>query len=140
MCILTIFKVWFICKRVMLPLKIKNLQFAGYAKSGSFLIGWTVASLGAVTLGASMSAHAIASFAQAMVASSYSEGDLSRVKEVTFLVLKDAEVLAIARSGILVIRWQVLLGLPFLRFVRITTISSKLVSALLAKTVRTYQR
>ncbi|RZC57257.1 hypothetical protein C5167_004560 [Papaver somniferum] len=150
--IIAILKIWFISKRVvLLPLKIENLQFAGYAKSGGFLFGRTVASLGAVTLGASMAAHqapihmaahqicyqvwlavslladAIASSAQAMIASSYSEGDFSRVKEITFLVLKtglvmglaltiilgasfdkiallftkDAEVLAIARSGIL---------------------------------------
>ncbi|KAI3873488.1 hypothetical protein MKW98_008140 [Papaver atlanticum] len=150
--IIAILKIWFISKRVvLLPLKIENLQFAGYAKSGGFLFGRTVASLGAVTLGASMAARqapihmaahqicyqvwlavslladAIASSAQAMIASSYSEGDFSRVKEITFLVLKtglvmglaltiilgasfdkiallftkDAEVLAIARSGIL---------------------------------------
>lgn len=42
---------------MLLPLKIENLQFAGYAKSGSFFIGRTVASLGAVTLGASMAAR-----------------------------------------------------------------------------------
>ncbi|KAI3923812.1 hypothetical protein MKW92_051825 [Papaver armeniacum] len=150
--IIAILKIWFISKRVvLLPLKIENLQFAGYAKSGGFLFGGTVASLGAVTLGASMAARqapihmaahqicyqvwlavslladAIASSAQAMIASSYSEGDFSRVKEITFLVLKtglvmglaltiilgasfdkiallftkDAEVLAVARSGIL---------------------------------------
>ncbi|KAI3920227.1 hypothetical protein MKX01_017884 [Papaver californicum] len=150
--IIAILKVWFISKRViLLPLKTENLQFAGYAKSGGFLFGRTVASLWAVTLGASMAARqapihmaahqicyqvwlavslladAIASSAQAMIASSYSEGDFSRVKETTFLVLKtglvmglaltiilgasfdkiallfttDAEVLAIARSGIL---------------------------------------
>ncbi|KAI3892846.1 hypothetical protein MKW92_036923 [Papaver armeniacum] len=150
--IIAILKIWFISKRVvLLPLKIENLQFAGYAKSGGFLFGRTVASLGAVTLGASMAARqapihmaahqicyqvwlavslladAIASSAQAMIASSYSEGDFSRVKEITFLVLKtglvmglaltiilgasfdkiallftnDAEVLAVARSGIL---------------------------------------
>ncbi|KAI3843090.1 hypothetical protein MKX03_018345 [Papaver bracteatum] len=150
--VIAILKIWFISKRVALfPLKIENLQFAGYAKSGGFLFWRTVASLGAVTLGASMAARqapihmaahqicyqvwlavslladAIASSAQAMIASSYSEGDFSRVKEITFLVLKtglvmglaltiilgasfdkiallftkDADVLAIARSGIL---------------------------------------
>ncbi|XP_026409891.1 protein DETOXIFICATION 45, chloroplastic-like [Papaver somniferum] len=150
--IVAILKIWFISKRVvLLPLKMENLQFAGYAKSVGFLFGRTVGSLGAVILGASMAARqapihmaahqicyqvwlavslladAIASSAQAMIASSYSEGDFGRVKEITFLVLKtglvmglaltiilgasfdkiallstnDAEVLAIARSGIL---------------------------------------
>ncbi|RZC57255.1 hypothetical protein C5167_004558 [Papaver somniferum] len=42
---------------MLLPLKIENLQFAGYAKSGSFLSGRTVASLGAVTFGASLAAR-----------------------------------------------------------------------------------
>ncbi|KAI3899104.1 hypothetical protein MKW92_021741 [Papaver armeniacum] len=111
--VIAILKIWFIGKRVVLfPLKIENLQFAGYAKSGGFLFGRTVASLGAVTLGASMAAcqasihmaahqicyqvwlavsllaDVIASSAQAMIASSYSEGDFSRVKEITFLILK----------------------------------------------------
>ncbi|KAI3899103.1 hypothetical protein MKW92_021740, partial [Papaver armeniacum] len=111
--VIAILKIWFISKRVVLfPLKIENLQFAGYAKSGGFLFGRTVASLGAVTLGASMAAcqasihmaahqicyqvwlavsllaDVIASSAQAMIASSYSEGDFSRVKEITFLILK----------------------------------------------------
>ncbi|RZC72634.1 hypothetical protein C5167_048114 [Papaver somniferum] len=131
--------------------------FRGFmdTKTPLFCVGkrllMTVGSLGAVILGASMAARqapihmaahqicyqvwlavslladAIASSAQAMIASSYSEGDFGRVKEITFLVLKtglvmglaltiilgasfdkiallstnDAEVLAIARSGIL---------------------------------------
>ncbi|KAI3947765.1 hypothetical protein MKX01_034430 [Papaver californicum] len=150
--ITTILLIWFLSKRViLLPPKMENLQFGGYVKSGGFLMGRTLAVLGSVTLGTSMAARqgplrmaahqicfqvwlavslladALSSSAQAMIASSYSEGDYSRVKEITILVLKiglfsglaltiilgasfgkiatlftnDAEVLTIARSGIL---------------------------------------
>ncbi|XP_026394647.1 protein DETOXIFICATION 45, chloroplastic-like isoform X3 [Papaver somniferum] len=150
--ITTILLIWILSKKViLLPPKMENLQFGGYVKSGGFLMGRTLAVLGSVTLGTSMAARqgplrmaahqicfqvwlavslladALASSAQAMIASSYSEGDYSRVKEITILVLKtglfsglaltiilgasfgkiatlftsDAEVLAIARSGIL---------------------------------------
>lgn len=39
-----------------------------------------------VRLAVSLLADAIASFAQALIASSYSEGDFSRVKEIVFLI------------------------------------------------------
>ncbi|KAI3892850.1 hypothetical protein MKW92_036927 [Papaver armeniacum] len=130
-CIIAILKVWFISKRVILlpvlPLKIENLQFAGYTKSGGFLFGRTVASLGAVMLGASMAArqspiHMAGSFIylgyackfllRRRLQHSFQTGlamglTLTVVlgasfDKVALLFTKDAEVLAITRSGILV--------------------------------------
>lgn len=111
--------------------------------SGSFLSGRTVASLGAVTFGASLAArqspiHVAGSLSNMLpsvfgsispcrchcfISSGYGckfllRRWLQQSERNNISRLKDAEVLVIAQSGILVIRWQVLLGLPFVRFVR----------------------
>ncbi|KAJ4966575.1 hypothetical protein NE237_018424 [Protea cynaroides] len=150
--VVTILMIWSLNKRaVLLPPKMKNLHFGVYIKSGGFLIGRTLAVLMTMTLGTSMAvrqgplamaAHqiclqvwlavslltdALAASGQALIASSFSKGDYSRVKEITHFILKlgvftgislglilgasfgslatlftkDMEVLGIVRSGIL---------------------------------------
>lgn len=129
----------------------KDLHFGGKLKSGGFLLGRTLAAVATVTLSTSMAARqgpiamaahqiclqvwlssslladAQASAGQALIASSFSQGNYSRVKEITYYALKtglitgvslaiilglsfstlatlftnDAEVLRIVRSGVL---------------------------------------
>ncbi|KAF9608634.1 hypothetical protein IFM89_010119 [Coptis chinensis] len=111
--IVTFLMIWSLNKRaILLPPKMENLHFGGYLKSGGFLIGRTLAILVTMTLGTSMAARqgplamaahqiclqvwlavslltdALASSGQAMIASSFSKGDYSTVKEITFLLLK----------------------------------------------------
>ncbi|XP_043711252.1 protein DETOXIFICATION 45, chloroplastic isoform X2 [Telopea speciosissima] len=150
--IVTILMIWNLNKRaVLLPPKMKNLHFGVYLKSGGFLLGRTLACLVTMTLGTSMAvrqgplamaAHqiclqvwlavslltdALATSGQALIASSFSKGDYSTVKEITRFVLKvgvfmgislalilgasfgslatlftkDVEVLGIVRTGVL---------------------------------------
>ncbi|KAI3873490.1 hypothetical protein MKW98_008142 [Papaver atlanticum] len=118
---------------MLLPLKIENLQFAGYAKSGGFLYGRTVASLGVVTLGASMAARQspihmtswnlmyyccsvndrlwlqvptqkVTSAKQVRTSYGFALTVIlgASFDKIAMLFAKDAEVLAITRSGILV--------------------------------------
>lgn len=150
--IVTVSMIWHLNKRaVLLPPKLKNLQFGGYIKSGGFLLGRTLAVLVTVTLGTSMAARqgpvamaahqiclqvwlavslltdALAASGQTLIASSLSKGDYRTLREVTNFVLKlglltgvslaailgvsfgslatlftkDAEVLAVVRTGVL---------------------------------------
>ncbi|KAI3813663.1 hypothetical protein L1987_18392 [Smallanthus sonchifolius] len=150
--IVTFTMIWYLNKKTVLKLpKMKNLRFGGYLKSGGFLLGRTLAAVATVTLSTSMAARqgpismaahqiclqvwlssslladAQASAGQALIASSISKRNYSRVKEITFYALKtgfitgvslavilgssfgtlaklftnDAQVLAIARSGVL---------------------------------------
>ncbi|XP_058091056.1 protein DETOXIFICATION 45, chloroplastic-like isoform X2 [Magnolia sinica] len=111
--IMTFLLIWFLKKKaVLLPPKMENLQFAGYIRSGGFLLGRTLSVLITMTLGTSMAARqgplamaahqiclqvwlavsllsdALALSSQALISSSYSKGDFKRVKEITFFVLK----------------------------------------------------
>ncbi|KAG8500267.1 hypothetical protein CXB51_004398 [Gossypium anomalum] len=135
-------------KVVLLPPKMGALQFGSYIKSGGFLIGRTLSVLITMTLGTSMAARqgslpmaahqicmqvwlavslltdALATSAQAMIASYLSEGELKTVKEIAdfigfvtgvllaailgvsfgYLVplfTQDAEVLGIVKTGVL---------------------------------------
>lgn len=150
--IVTFAMMWHLNKKTVLKLpKMKDLHFGGYLKSGGFLLGRTLAAVATVTLSTSMAARqgpiamaahqiclqvwlssslladAQASAGQALIASSFSEHNYSRVKEITFYALKtglitgvslaiilgllfgslatlftnDAEVLTIVRSGVL---------------------------------------
>ncbi|XP_058213843.1 protein DETOXIFICATION 45, chloroplastic-like [Rhododendron vialii] len=150
--IVTVSMIWHLSKRaVLLPPKLKNLQFGGYIKSGGFLLGRTLAVLVTLTLGTSMAARqgpvamaahqiclqvwlavslltdALAASSQTLIASSLSKGDYRTLREVTNFVLKigwltgvslaailgvsfgslatlftkDAEVLAVVRTGVL---------------------------------------
>ncbi|MBA0572645.1 hypothetical protein Golob_002971 [Gossypium lobatum] len=99
-------------KVVLLPPKMGALQFGSYIKSGGFLIGRTLSVLITMTLGTSMAARqgslpmaahqicmqvwlavslltdALATSAQALIASYLSEGELKTVKEIANFVLK----------------------------------------------------
>ncbi|XP_024974643.1 protein DETOXIFICATION 45, chloroplastic-like [Cynara cardunculus var. scolymus] len=150
--IVTFAMMWHLNKKTVLKLpKMKDLHFGGYLKSGGFLLGRTLAAVATVTLSTSMAARqgpiamaahqiclqvwlssslladAQASAGQALIASSFSEHNYSRVKEITFYALKtglitgvslaiilglsfgslatlftnDAEVLTVVRSGVL---------------------------------------
>lgn len=150
--IVTIAMIWYLNKKTVLKLpKMEDLHFGGYLKSGGFLLGRTLAAVATVTLSTSMAARqgpiamaahqiclqvwlssslladAQASAGQALIASSFSKRNYSRVKEITFYALKtglitgvslavilglsfgtlatlftnDAEVLSIVRSGVL---------------------------------------
>ncbi|KAL8200343.1 hypothetical protein R6Q57_011682 [Mikania cordata] len=150
--IVTFAMIWYLNKKTVLKLpKMKDLHFGGYLKSGGFLLGRTLAAVATVTLSTSMAARqgpismaahqiclqvwlssslladAQASAGQALIASSFSKHNYSRVKEITFYALKtgfitgvslavilglsfgtiatfftnDAQVLAIVRSGVL---------------------------------------
>ncbi|MBA0842720.1 hypothetical protein Goarm_002527 [Gossypium armourianum] len=135
-------------KVVLLPPKMGALQFGSYIKSGGFLIGRTLSVLITMTLGTSMAARqgslpmaahqicmqvwlavslltdALATSAQALIASYLSEGELETVKEIAnfigfvtgvllaailgvsfgYLVplfTQDAEVLGILKTGVL---------------------------------------
>ncbi|XP_038707881.1 protein DETOXIFICATION 45, chloroplastic isoform X1 [Tripterygium wilfordii] len=104
---------WHLNERViLLPPKVGALQFGVYMKSGGFLIGRTLAVLTTMTLATSMAARqgavamaahqiclqvwlavsllsdALAASSQALIASSFSEGDYKTVKEVANYVLK----------------------------------------------------
>lgn len=105
--------IWHLNKRtVLLFTGFKNLQFAGFLKSGGFLLGRTLASVMTVTLSTSMAARlgpltmaahqiclqvwlsvsllidAQAASGQALIASSFAKRDYARVKEITYCVLK----------------------------------------------------
>ncbi|CAH1413713.1 unnamed protein product [Lactuca virosa] len=150
--IVTIAMIWYLNKKTVLKLpKMEDLHFEGYLKSGGFLLGRTLAAVATVTLSTSMAARqgpiamaahqiclqvwlssslladAQASAGQALIATSFSNRNYSRVKEITFYALKtglitgvslaiilglsfgtlaklftnDAEVLSIVRSGVL---------------------------------------
>ncbi|KAK3014052.1 hypothetical protein RJ639_008046 [Escallonia herrerae] len=150
--IVTFLMIWYLNKRtVLLVPNMENLHFGGYLRSGGFLLGRTLAAVMTVTLSTSMAARqgplamaahqiclqvwlsvslladAQASSGQALIASSFAEGNYSRVKEITYFALKtglitgislaiilglsfsalanlftnDAEVLHIVRSGLL---------------------------------------
>ncbi|KAI3502787.1 hypothetical protein L1887_31104 [Cichorium endivia] len=150
--IVTIAMIWYLNKKTVLKVpKMEDLHFGGYLKSGGFLLGRTLAAVATVTLSTSMAARqgpiamaahqiclqvwlssslladAQASAGQALIASSFSKRNYSRVKEITFYALKtglitgvslavilglsfgtlatlftnDAEVLSIVRSGVL---------------------------------------
>ncbi|KAK1439239.1 hypothetical protein QVD17_05055 [Tagetes erecta] len=150
--IVTFAMIWYLNKKTVLKIpKMEDLHFGGYLKSGGFLLGRTLAAVATVTLSTSMAARqgpismaahqiclqvwlssslladAQASAGQALIASSFSERNYSRVKEITFYALKtglitgfslavilglsfgtlatlftnDAQVLSIVRSGVL---------------------------------------
>ncbi|KVI02977.1 Multi antimicrobial extrusion protein [Cynara cardunculus var. scolymus] len=111
--IVTFAMMWHLNKKTVLKLpKMKDLHFGGYLKSGGFLLGRTLAAVATVTLSTSMAARqgpiamaahqiclqvwlssslladAQASAGQALIASSFSEHNYSRVKEITFYALK----------------------------------------------------
>ncbi|EYU38023.1 hypothetical protein MIMGU_mgv1a003929mg [Erythranthe guttata] len=105
--------IWNLNKRVvLLPPNLGDLNFSSYLKSGGFLIGRTLAVLVTFTLGTSMAARqgpvamaahqiclqvwlavslltdALASSAQALIASYISKEDYKTVKDITWFVLK----------------------------------------------------
>ncbi|KZV37885.1 MATE efflux family protein 3, chloroplastic [Dorcoceras hygrometricum] len=105
--------IWNLNKRaVLLPPKLGELQFGDYLKSGGFLIGRTLAVLLTMTLGTSMAARqgpiamaahqiclqvwlavslltdALATSAQALIASYVSRNDYRTVRDITQFVLK----------------------------------------------------
>ncbi|XP_041012977.1 protein DETOXIFICATION 45, chloroplastic-like isoform X1 [Juglans microcarpa x Juglans regia] len=111
--IVTFFMIWFLNKRTVLSLpSMRSLHFGGYLRSGGFLLGRTVAAVLTITLSTSMAARlgplsmaahqiclqvwlsvslladAQAASGQALIASSFSRGDFSTVKEITYFALK----------------------------------------------------
>ncbi|PIN25748.1 putative membrane protein, predicted efflux pump [Handroanthus impetiginosus] len=124
--IVTFSMIWHLNKRaVLLPPKLGELQFGCYLKSGGFLIGRTVASLLTVTLGTSMAARqgpvamaahqiclqvwlavslltdALATSAQALIASYISKHDYKTVKDITEFVLKIGFITGVSLAVIL---------------------------------------
>lgn len=118
--------VWHLSKRViLLPPKLRELQFGGYVKSGGFLIGRTLAVLMTMTLATSMAARqgavamaahqiclqvwlavslltdALAASGQALIASSLSRGDYRISREVTDFVLKIGVFTGVSLAAIL---------------------------------------
>ncbi|KAJ3692868.1 hypothetical protein LUZ60_011963 [Juncus effusus] len=105
--------IWSLSKRaVILPPKMQDLHFAGYIKSGGFMLGRTLSVLLTMTLGTAMAtrqgpiamaAHqiclqvwlavsllsdALAVSAQALIASAFAKCDYKKVKEVANYALK----------------------------------------------------
>ncbi|PSS12142.1 Protein DETOXIFICATION 45 like [Actinidia chinensis var. chinensis] len=124
--IVTFLMIWHLNKRaVLLPPKLRELQFGGYVKSGGFLIGRTLAVLVTMTLGTSMAARqgpvamaahiiclqvwlavslltdALAASGQTLVASSLSKGDYRTLREVTNFVLKIGLLTGVSLAAIL---------------------------------------
>ncbi|XP_028778809.1 protein DETOXIFICATION 45, chloroplastic isoform X2 [Neltuma alba] len=124
--IVTLLMIWCLNKRaVLLPPKMGALQFGGYIKSGGFLIGRTLSVLITITLGTSMAARqgpvamaahqicmqvwlavslltdALATSAQALIASSVSRRDYKVVKEIAHFVLRIGLLTGICLSAIL---------------------------------------
>ncbi|XP_027079397.1 protein DETOXIFICATION 45, chloroplastic isoform X1 [Coffea arabica] len=124
--IVTILMLWHLNKRTILQFcNMKNLQFGDYLRSGGFVLGKTVAVATTVTLSTSMVAHlgalsvaahqiclqvwlaapllveAQASAAQALIASSFAKAEFSRVKEITYAVLKTGLLTGVALAVIL---------------------------------------
>lgn len=118
--------VWCLSRRViLLPPKLRDLQFGGYVKSGGFLLGRTLAVLITMTLATSMAARqgpvamaahqiclqiwmavslltdALASSGQALIASSVSRGDYRKSREVTDFVLKIGIFTGVSLAAIL---------------------------------------
>lgn len=118
--------IWSLSKNaVIIPPKLKDLQFGGYIKSGGLLLGRTLAVLITMTLGTSMAARlgplamaghqiclqvwlavsllsdALAASAQALIASSFAKSEYKRVKEITHTVLKTGLVAGIGLAVIL---------------------------------------
>ncbi|KAL2493514.1 MATE efflux family protein 3 [Forsythia ovata] len=118
--------IWYLSKTVvLLPPKLRELQFGGYLKSGGFLIGRTLAVLLTLTLATSMAARqgpiamaahqiciqvwlavslltdALATSAQALVASYISKDDYRTVKDITHFVLKIGLVTGVSLAVIL---------------------------------------
>lgn len=118
--------VWHLSKRViLLPPKLRDLQFGGYVKSGGFLLGRTLAVLITMTLATSMAARqgpvamaahqiciqvwlavslltdALAASGQALIASSISKGDYRTSREVTNFVLKIGAFTGVSLAAIL---------------------------------------
>ncbi|CDP01815.1 unnamed protein product [Coffea canephora] len=124
--IVTILMLWHLNKRTILQFcNMKNLQFGDYLRSGGFVLGKAVAVATTVTLSTSMVAHlgalsvaahqiclqvwlaapllveAQASAAQALIASSFAKAEFSRVKEITYAVLKTGLLTGVALAVIL---------------------------------------
>ncbi|KAK4284904.1 hypothetical protein QN277_001674 [Acacia crassicarpa] len=124
--IVTLLMLWCLNKRaVLLPPKMGLLKFDSYIKSGGFLIGRTLSVLMTMTLGTSMAARqgpvamaahqiwmqvwlavslltdALATSAQALIASSVSRHDYKIVKEITHFVLRIGLLTGICLGAIL---------------------------------------
>ncbi|KAL3525197.1 hypothetical protein ACH5RR_013569 [Cinchona calisaya] len=124
--IITILMMWHLNKRtILLSSNMKISHFLNYIRSGGFLLGKTLAIATIVTLSTSMvarlgalstAAHQIclqiwlsapliveaqASAAQALIASSFAKDEYSRVKEITYSVLKTGLLTGIALAVIL---------------------------------------
>ncbi|PON66218.1 Multi antimicrobial extrusion protein [Parasponia andersonii] len=124
--IVTFLMLWSLNKRaILLPPKMRSLQFRGYIKSGGFLLGRTLAVLTTMTLGTSMAARqgpvamaahqiciqvwlavsllvdALGASAQALTASYLSKGDHKTVKEIVHYVLKVGLLTGLSLSAIL---------------------------------------
>lgn len=118
--------IWSLSKRaVLLPPKIKDLEFVGYLKSGGMLLGRTLSVLITMTLGTAMAARqgtlamaahqicmqvwlavsllsdALAVSAQALIASSFAKLDYEKVEDVTYYVLKAGLLIGIALALLL---------------------------------------
>ncbi|XP_057496492.1 protein DETOXIFICATION 45, chloroplastic-like isoform X2 [Actinidia eriantha] len=124
--IVTFLMIWHLNKRaVLLPPKLRELQFGGYVKSGGFLLGRTLAVLVTMTLGTSMAARqgpvamaahqiclqvwlavslltdALAASGQTLIASSLSKGDYRTSRDVTNFVLKIGLLTGVSLAAIL---------------------------------------
>ncbi|KAJ1290691.1 hypothetical protein BS78_02G265000 [Paspalum vaginatum] len=117
---------WSLSKRaVLLPPKIKDLEFVGYIKSGGMLLGRTLSVLITMTLGTAMAARqgtlamaahqiclqvwlavsllsdALAVSAQALIASSFAKLDYEKVEDITYYVLKAGVLIGITLALLL---------------------------------------
>ncbi|KDP42017.1 hypothetical protein JCGZ_03080 [Jatropha curcas] len=124
--IITFLMIWHLNKRViLLPPKMRALQFGVYLKSGGYLIGRTLAVLTTMTLATSMAARqgpvamaahqicmqvwlavslltdALAASGQALTASYLSKSDYKNVREVANFVLKIGLVTGVSLALIL---------------------------------------
>ncbi|KAK4844089.1 hypothetical protein QYF36_016316 [Acer negundo] len=124
--IVTFLMIWHLNKRTVLSLpSMKNLHFGNYLRSGGFLLGRTLAAVMTITLSTAMAARqgplamaghqiwlqvwlsvslladAQAASGQALIASSFAQGDYKTVKEITHCSLKNGLFTGISLAAIL---------------------------------------
>ncbi|TXG59888.1 hypothetical protein EZV62_014461 [Acer yangbiense] len=124
--IVTFLMIWYLNKRTVLSLpSMKNLHFGNYLRSGGFLLGRTLAAVMTITLSTAMAARqgplamaghqiwlqvwlsvslladAQAASGQALIASSFAQGDYKTVKEITHCSLTNGLFTGISLAAIL---------------------------------------
>ncbi|KAK1587153.1 hypothetical protein Q3G72_010179 [Acer saccharum] len=124
--IVTFLMIWYLNKRTVLSLpSMKNLHFGNYLRSGGFLLGRTLAAVMTITLSTAMAARqgplamaghqiwlqvwlsvslladAQAASGQALIASSFAQGDYKTVKEITHCSLKNGLFTGVSLAAIL---------------------------------------